>query len=198
MGRYAGLPEVIGEVEKDRLFYKNSRGGITLSGGEPLAQYPFVRDLLRGLKERGLHTALDTSGLAPESLWAEVLPYTDLVLLDIKQLQDEKHRARTGVSNHQILANARRVASRARTWFRLPLIQGFNDDPEDIRALAGMAKDVGAEKISFLPYHDGGAAKRLQIGKEPSPDGIKPPTEEHLQKLRRMVEEMGVAVSVRS
>ncbi len=198
MGRSVGLEELVGEVERDRLFYQNSGGGITLSGGEPLAQPGFVREFLRELKKRGLSTALDTSGLAPESVWAEVLPYTDLVLFDIKKLQDEEHRARTGVGNDLILANARLAASNTRTWFRLPLIQGFNDAPEELRALAEMAKDLGVEKISFLPYHEGGAGKRLQIGREPSPEGMRPPPEGHLQKLRRIVEEKGVKVSLGS
>jgi len=196
MGRFLGLEELIRETEKDRLFYKNSGGGITLSGGEPLAQYPFILHFLQELKERGFHTALDTSGWAPESVWAEVLPYVDLVLFDIKQMKDEKHRARTGVPNCQILANARLAASKARTWFRLPLIQGFNDDPEDLRVLAEMAREMGVEKISFLPYHEGGVTKRAQIGREPSPLASRPPSDEHLQELRRIVEETGVAVSV--
>ncbi len=198
MGRFLGLEELIGEVEKDRLFYKNSGGGVTLSGGEPLAQYPFVRDFLRALKEKGFHTALDTSGLAPESVWAEVLPYVDLILFDIKQLDEEKHRARTGVSNRQILANARLAASRARTWFRLPLIQGFNDDPEDVWVLADLAKEMGVEKISFLPYHEGGVTKRLQIGKEPPRLATRSPSDEHIQKLKELVKKAGVAVSVGS
>jgi len=198
MGRFMGLEELIGEVGKDRLFYKNSGGGVTLSGGEPLAQYPFVVQFLRELKERSFHTALDTSGWAPESVWEEVLSYSDLVLLDIKQLNEEKHRAHTGVPNRQILANARLAASKTRTWFRLPLIQGFNDDPEDLRALADMAKEVGAEKVSFLPYHEGGVTKRLQIGREPSPLAARPPSEDHIQKLKEIVEEQGVAVSVGS
>jgi pyruvate formate lyase activating enzyme len=196
MGRFIGLEELIGEVEKDLLFYKNSGGGVTLSGGEPLAQYPFVLHFLRELKERGFHTALDTSGWAPESVWSAVLPYADLVLFDIKQLNEEKHRARTGVPNRQILANARLAASKARTWFRLPLIQGFNDDPEDLRVLADMAKEMGVEKVSFLPYHEGGVTKRLQIGQEPSPLATRPPSDEHLQKIKKIVEETGVAVSV--
>jgi pyruvate formate lyase activating enzyme len=198
MGQFVDVEELIGEVERDRLFYKNSGGGVTLSGGEPLAQYPFVLHFLRELRERGFHAALDTSGWAPESVWAAILPYADLVLLDIKQLNEEKHRAGTGVSNRQILANARLAASKTRTWFRLPLIQGFNDNPEDLRALADMAKEMGVEKVSFLPYHEGGVIKRQQIGREPSSPAARPPSEEHIQKLKKIIEERGVAVSVGS
>jgi pyruvate formate lyase activating enzyme len=192
------MDEIIREVEKDRPFYGNSGGGVTLSGGEPLSQPEFVLQLLRRLKERGIHTALDTCGFAPEESVAAVVPYTDLVLFDIKQLNDEKHINSTGVSNRLILANARLICSRARTWFRVPLIAGFNDSPEEIEVLAEMAKEMGVEKVSFLPYHAGGAGKRLQIGKKSGPGEMRPSPEEHIQGLKRIVEERGVAVSVGS
>jgi len=198
MGRLAGVDEIIREVEKDRPFYQNSGGGVTLSGGEPLSQPEFVLQLLRRLKEKGIHTALDTCGFAPEEAIAAVLPHADLVLYDIKQLNDEKHMDSTGVSNRLILANAGLVCSRAKTWFRVPLIEGFNDSPEEIETLAHMAKEMGVEKVSFLPYHPGGLAKRLQIGKKSSPGEMKPSPEEQIQKLKRIVEERGVAVSVGS
>jgi pyruvate formate lyase activating enzyme len=198
MGRMAGVDQILREVEKDRPFYENSGGGVTLSGGEPLSQPDFVLQLLRRLKERDFHTALDTCGFAPEEAFAAVLPYTDLVLFDIKQLKDEKHMDSTGVSNRLILSNARLVCSRAKTWFRVPLIDGFNDSPEEIKTLADMAKEMGVEKVSFLPYHQGGVTKRLQIGREPSPLATRSPSDEHLQKLRKIAEERGVAVSVGS
>jgi len=198
MGRLAGVDEIVREVEKDRPFYQNSGGGVTLSGGEPLSQPEFALQLLRRLKERGIHTALDTCGFAPEETVDAVFPHADLVLFDIKQLNDGKHMNSTGVSNQLILANARRVCSRARTWFRVPLIGGFNDSPEEIETLAHMAREVGAEKISFLPYHSGGLTKRLQIGKTSSPGEMRPSPEEQIQKLKRIVEKRGVAVSVRS
>ncbi len=198
MGQLAGLGEIIQEVEKDRPFYKNSGGGVTLSGGEPLSQLDLVLQLLRRLKESDIHTALDTCGFAPEEAIAAVIPYTDLVLFDIKQLNDQKHMNSTGVSNRLILSNARLVCSRAKTWFRVPLIEGFNDSPEEINTLADMAKEMGVEKVSFLPYHEGGVTKRLQIGLEPSRLATRSPADEHIQKLRKIVEERGVAVSVGS
>ena len=198
IGQIAGVDEILGEVEKDRPFYENSGGGVTLSGGEPLSQPDFVLQLLRRMKERDIHTTLDTCGFAPEEAVAAVLPYTDLVLFDIKQLNDEKHMDSTGVSNRLILSNARLVCSRAKTWFRVPLIEGFNDSPEEIKTLADMAKEMRVEKISFLPYHEGGVTKRLQIGREPSPLPTRSPSDEHLQKLRKIVEERGLAVSVGS
>ncbi len=198
MGRTAGVDEILREVEKDRVFYENSGGGVTLSGGEPLSQPEFVLQLLRRLKERGIHTTLDTCGFAPKEAVAAVLPYTDLVLFDIKQLNDEKHMDSTGVSNRLILSNARLVCSRAKAWFRVPLIEGFNDSLEEIKTLADMAKGMGVKKVSFLPYHEGGVTKRLQLGREPCRLATRSPADEHIQKLRKIVEERGVIVSVGS
>jgi pyruvate formate lyase activating enzyme len=198
MGQMARVDEILREVEKDRPFYENSGGGVTLSGGEPLSQPDFVLQLLRRLKEREIHTALETCGFAPEEAVAAVIPYTDLVLFDIKQLNEEKHMNSTGVSNRLILSNARLVCSRAKTWFRVPLIEGFNDSPEEIERLADMAKEMGVEKVSFLPYHTGGAVKRLQIGEKSGPGEKRPSSEEHIQKLKNILEERGVAVSVGS
>ena len=104
----------------------------------------------------------------------------------------------TGVSNRLILSNARLVCSRAKTWFRVPLIDGFNDSPEEIKTLADMAKEMGVEKVSFLPYHQGGVTKRLQIGREPSSLANRSPSDEHLQELRKIVGDRGMAVSVGS
>jgi pyruvate formate lyase activating enzyme len=150
------------------------------------------------LKERDIHTALDTCGFASEEAVAAVIPYTDLFLFDIKQLNDESHMNSTGVSNRLILSNARLVCSRAKTWFRVPLIEGFNDSPEEIETLADMAKKMGVEKVSFLPYHTGGAVKRLQIGEKSGPGEKRPSSEEHIQKLIKIVGELGLAVSVGS
>jgi pyruvate formate lyase activating enzyme len=198
MGQMARVDEILREVEKDRPFYENSGGGVTLSGGEPLSQPEFVLQLLRRLKERDIHTALDTCGFAPVEAIAAVVPYADLVLFDIKQLNDKKHVDSTGVSNRLILANARLVCTKAKTWFRVPLIEGFNDSPEEIETLAEMAKAMGVEKVSFLPYHAGGAVKRLQIGKKSGPGEKRPSSEEHIQKLIKIVRELGLAVSVGS
>jgi pyruvate formate lyase activating enzyme len=196
MGRDSDSAEIIQEVGKDRLFYQNSGGGVTLSGGEPLGQPQFVRKLLRDLKERGYHTALDTCGFAAEPIFADILPYTDLVLFDIKQLNDQKHLASTGVSNRLILTNARMVSTRVRTWFRIPLIEGFNDSPEEVRIVADMARDMGVEKISFLPYHEGGRAKRSQLGQGFWNWPVRAPSENHIQRLKKIAEERGVKVSV--
>jgi len=196
IGKYMDLAEIVQEVETDRIFYLNSGGGVTLSGGEPLAQYDVTLKLLQTFKADGLHTALDTCGYASEEIFEEILPYVDLVLFDIKQLDAAQHRKYTGVDNERILRIARFVSQKARTWLRIPLIEGFNDSPEDMKKVAQMAKELGVEKISLLPYHEGGQSKSLQIGKVYRTPWAKTPTEEHIQRLKEIASEMGVTTTV--
>jgi pyruvate formate lyase activating enzyme len=130
-------PEAIfAEVEKDAIFYETSGGGVTLSGGEPMAQVEFVRELAGLCKEAELHVALDTCGTAAWERYEQVLPMVDLVLYDLKILDAERHRAATGVGNARILDNARRIAAAGMPmWIRTPIIPGYTDGQENITAL---------------------------------------------------------------
>lgn len=192
VGRYVDVEEIVSEAERDRIFYKNSGGGVTVSGGEALVQHEFVGRLFRALKQSGLHAALDTTGFAPGEVFDELLPYLDLVLFDLKQLDPVKHLEFTGVDNKLILANARKAALTVPTWFRVPLIEGFNDSLDHIRAVARMALELGVEKISLLPYHEGGKTKAAQIGKKYLMDEAKAPDEERVEELLKLAAGMGV------
>ena len=131
------------EVQKDTIFYETSNGGVTLSGGEPMAQAGFVRELGELCKEAGLHVALDTCGLVPWERYQQVLPLVDLVLYDLKILDAERHHAATGVANDRILDNARRIAATGMPlWIRTPIIPGFTDSRENI---AGLGDFIAAE-----------------------------------------------------
>jgi len=195
-GDYMTVDEVIEEVAKDKLFYKNSGGGVTISGGEPLVQYAFLTKMLKALKENGYHVALDTTGYASADVLTSVLSCVDLVLFDIKHLDDETHRKVTGVSNKIILSNAREVAKSVRMWFRVPLIEDVNDSVDEISKVAKLAREVGAEKISLLPYHEGGVSKSQQIGREYLMPKAKSPSEAHIQELKRRVVKIGINVTV--
>ncbi len=197
-GQVMAQGEVLHEVLRDELFYRNSGGGVTVSGGEPLSQVEFLIGFLGALKEKGLHAALDTSGYAPEKVFARVVPLVDLVLFDIKHLDDKKHRQYTGVSNQVILANARLAAGKVRTWFRVPLIEYFNDSLDHMARVAEMAGETGVEKISLLPYHAGGLAKSNQIGREYLMTEARAPSDERIQALRQMISGKGIAVTVGS
>lgn len=195
-GQPTQVMDIVNEAERDLVFYQTSGGGVTISGGEPLFQPAFTIELLQALKDRGLHTALDTSGYAPSEVFREAAAATDLILLDLKHLDPEMHKQYTGVDNRLILANAQAATSAAALWIRIPLIQGFNDSREHIQSLAELAKDLGAEKLSLLPYHQGGQVKSEQIGKVYQLAGGKPPDQSRIQILMDIAARTSLSVDI--
>lgn len=167
IGRTVGIDELVAEVEKDRIFYEQSGGGVTFSGGEPLLQAEFVSGLSDALRARGFHSALDTSGLAAWDVLKKIALKSDLVLYDLKIIDDAAHRKYTGVSNRRILENLRRLSTLGREiWIRLPLVPGVNDDDRNIRATADFLKPLGnIARVSLLAYHRGGCEKSRNLGK---------------------------------
>jgi pyruvate formate lyase activating enzyme len=198
VGREVTVSQLIAELERDAIFFDSSGGGVTLSGGEPLMQAEFSRDLLRALKERGLHTALDTSGLADPQVFQEIEGSVDLILYDIKSLDEQTHLAYTGASNRLILANLRLLAEMGiPLWIRLPLLSGINTGNEEIAALAKLLQPMpNVEQINLLPYHLGGSAKyrRLQDGQEPETFGA--PSQEELAGIKGRLEKAGFKVKI--
>jgi len=187
---------VLEEVLKDRIFYKNSGGGMTVSGGEPLAQGRFVMQLLERCKREGLHTALDTSGYGH---WAELealLPLIDLLLFDIKHLDPAEHRRTTGVGNERILENLEKASGLVPVWLRIPLIASFNDSAKHIKKIALLGKTMGAQKISLLPYHEGGRSKNEQLGRTDQLAEIKAPRDEHIHTLQGIIERAGLKATI--
>jgi len=195
-GKKMSAEEIMEEVLKDKLFYKNSGGGVTVSGGEPLAQSRFTLQLLRCCKREGLRTALDTSGHGRWEDMEELLELTDLLLFDIKHLEADEHKKTTGVDNKMILDNLRRAAGKARLWLRVPLIAGYNDAKNHIKQVTLLAKETGAQKISLLAYHEGGKTKSSQLDIDYALPQAKPPTDKRIQSLKALVEDAGIAVSI--
>ena len=196
VGAYVTTAEVMAEIEKDELFYRNSGGGVTVSGGEPLLQWKFVRQLLQACKERHLHTALDTCGYVRWTALKSVLEYVDLVLYDIKHMDPQLHKEGTGVDNSLILENLHRIPSGMKIWLRIPLIAGYNDSFENLRKVVELALEVNAEKISALLYHDWATGKYGSLGREYSYWEAKPPSAEHIEQLKNMSEDLGVQFTV--
>jgi len=197
-GRYMDVQEVVDEVMKDDDFYRNSGGGMTVSGGEALWQSDFVAGLLEACKRRGLHTALDTSGFSSWEKMSRVLKFADLVLFDIKHLDPQKHKETTSVGNDLILENLNKTAKMKSIWLRMPVIAGFNDSDEYIRQVAALGKRIHAEKISLLPYHEGGKSKSGQLGRIYNYSEAKAPDDEHLQRLKNLIAVEGINVSIGS
>ena len=190
IGRDVTVEEMLQVVEKDRAYYYRSGGGMTLSGGECLCQPEFARDLLRGAKERGIHTAIESMAGMPWENIQMVLPYLDLYLMDIKHTNPEKHKAFTGRSNERMLENARKTAlsGMTRLVIRVPVIPGFNDTVEEIQGIARFAATLpGVDKIHLLPYHRLGQDKYSGLGREYLLDGVLPPSAEHMETLKKAV-----------
>jgi pyruvate formate lyase activating enzyme len=195
-GRKMGVEEIITEVLKDKLFYKNSGGGVTISGGEPLSQSGFVLQLLKYCKAEGLHTALDTSGYGRWEELEKLLALVDVLLFDIKHLDASKHQKATGVDIKIILDNLAKAARRTPVWLRVPLISRFNDSAAHIKNIALLGKNISAQKISFLPYHKGGESKNNQLGKIHPIPKAKAPTDKLIQTLKKIVEKEGLTVTI--
>lgn len=163
VGRLVTVDEVIEEVEKDKPFY-GPDGGLTISGGEPLYQPGFTKELLKISKEKGISTVLDTTGYAKWEVLEDVLAYTDMVLLDIKHMDPVKHREWTGVSNEKILDNAKLIADKCETRVSMPLVPGFNNSRDNLIATAEFLSTINVEWVDIVPLHALGSSKYEYLG----------------------------------
>lgn len=188
-GQRATVGGVMEEVLRDRIFYDNSSGGVTLSGGEPLAQPEFTRALLEAARDEGVHTALDTSGYAPWRTLEGILEFTDLVLYDLKQMDSGVHRALTGVPNELIIENLRRLDGHGiPIWIRIPLIPGQNDGDTNFHALGELLSGLAnVERLEILGYHRLAESKYERAGMEYTLKGLESPTEEEIESRRRIL-----------
>jgi glycyl-radical enzyme activating protein len=166
IGRKVTVEEVLNEVLKDKPFYDNSGGGMTVSGGEPMMQFEFTAALLRAAKEAGLHTCLDTSGFAPIDKYLKLLDVVDIFLYDIKDTDPERHKKTTGVPLPSILDNLKKLdAAGGKTILRCPLIPGINADDEHLKGIAAVANSLtNVIEITLHPYHPLGRSKSDRIG----------------------------------
>jgi len=188
VGQMVSVRELLKEVEKDMPFYKSSDGGVTISGGEPLAQPEFTREILKACKERGIHTVLDTSGYGRWSDLEKIIKYVDITLYDIKHMNPLKHKAYTGASNELILGNVRRMGQKKMPIvIRLAIIPKINDSKEHINELIELTKEVLALRVDLLPYHRLGVSKYKMLGREYGLQGLEPPTREHLNRVRDLL-----------
>ena len=171
---------------------------MTISGGEPLCQIDFVVEVLQGLKENGIHTALDTTGYAPWETLARTTPYVDLYLYDLKHMDSAKHKATVAVPNEQIKENARKLAEAGKKLqVRIPVIPMFNWDEENIRATAEFCAGLGeaVQMVQLLPYHNLGVMKYLRIS-DGKPMEATPPSDEKMAQLRDLMASYGLKVTI--
>jgi pyruvate formate lyase activating enzyme len=196
MGKEMTVQEVFKDIKGDEKFYKRSKGGMTLTGGEPLFQPDFSRNLLSLCRQAGIHTAIETCGYANWETLKDVLQFADLVLYDLKQMISEKHRQYTGVSNNLILDNVRKIYHELKipVWARVPIIPGYNDSIENIRDTAGfVAAELGTSvPVHLLAYHQLGETKYERLGKEGKKLFVTPPANEHMLELQKIAASYGL------
>ncbi|HPD15380.1 MAG TPA: glycyl-radical enzyme activating protein [Planctomycetota bacterium] len=195
-GRELTADEVVAEVLRDKPFYDNSGGGVTLSGGEPLLQADFCAEVLSRCRARGVHTALDTAACVPWAAFERVLPDTRLVLLDLKLADSDRHRRATGAGNELILANARRLGTTGVPLrVRVPIVPGWTDDEGNLAAIADIARELpNLEGVELLPYHRFAESKYQRLGRAYALEGTQAPEEARLSRLAAVVSERGVRV----
>lgn len=196
-GREMTVSEVMEEIKKDRTFYVDSRGGVTFSGGEPLLQSRYLKEILEECKKENIHTAVDTAGNVPFKAFLDVMDDTDLFLFDLKMMDREKHKEYTGASNDLILENLKKLAAlRKRILIRIPVIPGVNDQKEEIRKMTDFIKALDIEAVELLPYHNLGGSKYESLSIPYELTELKTPSKEEMTVLGELFEKSGIKVKV--
>jgi pyruvate formate lyase activating enzyme len=198
MGRYVTAREVFERVAADAIFYHRSGGGVTLSGGEPLAQPEFAISLLKLCREAAIHTTLDTCGYGGWETLRRVLEYVDLVLYDLKHMDPAEHQKHTGVSNDLILENAKKIHALSIPMLaRVPLIPGYNDTAENIAATAHfIVHELDSINVHLLPYHRLGETKYARMERPTESISVQPPGDEYMEKIKEVFESFGLIVKL--
>jgi len=205
VGRSVTVEELLAEILRDRIFFDDSGGGVTFSGGEPLSQPDFLAAALEACRGAGVHTAVDTSGFCRLEDLLRIAPWADLFLFDLKHMDDARHRELTGVSNRRILENLSALAGRLaasgavpvadppRIRIRVPVIPGMNDDAANFSAVARFAASLpGVRRIDLLPYHAHGLGKLERLGGSAPAEAIAPVDPAHLDLLAAVVRDAGL------
>jgi pyruvate formate lyase activating enzyme len=224
-GKEYSVDELMEIILKDRIFFEESGGGVTLSGGEPVMQIDFIEELLKRLKSENIHTAVDTSGIMPFEYYERIYKYTDLFLYDIKLFDEYKHKIFTGCSNDIIIDNLKKLAALysntdIKTSFesiltdknksnlynnsdtnrginiRLPIIEGVNADDDHINSIIKLISGLGIKSINLLPYHNISEHKYKNLNKQYQGDGMDVPSEEKMNSFKNKLEAKGYIVII--
>jgi len=197
-GRPMEVEDVLAEVLRDRVYFDESGGGVTFSGGEPLAQAAFLKALLLACRRHELNTAVDTCGFCRREDLLGIAGLVDLFLYDLKVIDDEKHRLYTGVSSEPILQNLKALAEvHSNIRIRVPVIPGWNDDRRNLVATAEIASALpSVRQVQLLPYHAMGVHKERQLNRQPRLDAVAPPEPARLWELAGLFAERGLRAYV--
>jgi pyruvate formate lyase activating enzyme len=199
-GREVTCRQVLEEIEKDDIFFFHSGGGVTISGGEPLIQIDFVKDVLSGCKQGGIHTAVETSGHVSWEKFLAVLPLIDAILIDIKIYDSKHHKKLTGHGNERIISNIKRIDQLdfpIDLYIRIPLVPGINDSENNLLATAEFCKQLKKFKeLHILPYHRLGVKSYRFINMDYPLDQIESPTIEVIENKVEKLRQTGIAVKI--
>lgn len=197
IGKEYDIRALLDVVERDRPFYEQSGGGVTVSGGEPTLQFDFLLDFFKTAKEAGLNTVIETCGAFAWSKFKRLLPYLDLIYFDLKVIDEKEHERLTRTSNKRILANARRlVESGKKVVFRVPLVPGMTDTEQNLSDLIDLLGELEREEVHLLPYHKMGESKLQRIDSSLEPLDLEPFSDERLAEIRSRFEVAGIKVSI--
>jgi len=198
IGKKLTTEEVIKEIEKDLVFYKESGGGVTFSGGEPLGQSEFLEGLLSGCRKKKIHTAVDTSGYISWEILNKISPKVDLFLYDLKLMDNERHKKYTGEFNELILENLKKLSSvHNNILVRFPVIPGINDDYQNIKEIGKFLSSLKITQVNLLPYHYIGIDKYRRLGMTYRLAGIQSPSEERLSEISVILSKFNLNVKLR-
>lgn len=183
-GKPMTVEEALAEVMKDEPFYANSGGGLTVSGGEPMLQFQFTKELLESAKAKSVHTCLETCGCVSGNRMREVRPFVDVFLYDIKDTDAERHRAHTGVANGEILTNLRELdRAGAAIILRCPIIPGLNDRPDHFHGVGRLTYELPhVQGVEILPYHPLGTSKSARLGRKSALPDVATPAEDVVEE----------------
>jgi len=197
-GKKITVNDLMALILKERIFFEQSGGGVTLSGGEPLLQPDFVIALLKECRRFEIHTAVDTCGFVSRSVLMEILPLTDLFLYDIKHMDNEKHLKYTGVDNETILSNLKTLGNAgALIYARMPFIPEINTDEKNLHSTGAFLRSVGGVvKVNLLPYHNAAEEKHRRWNSEYRLKGLNAPSEELLKDRAAILESYGLKIEV--
>lgn len=197
VGEFKTIDEIISEVMKDEVFYEESDGGVTLSGGEVLYQAEFATELLRRLKEKGIHTASETTGFAKPEVFRNYIQQVDLLYFDVKHHDDAQHKIGTGVALKPILDNlVIALTEHPNLMVRVPVIPDYNDGVENAEAFAQLFQQLGVNEVELLPFHQFGDKKYTFLDREYQMQNIPQLHMEDLDYFKRILEKHGVDCQV--
>jgi len=198
-GRQATVPEIMAEIDKDIIFYDQSGGGVTFSGGEPLFQPDFLSALIQACQEQKLHTCLDTAGYAPPKIFNRFISEIDLFLFDLKIMDDRQHQDETGVSNKFIFQNLQALCQSGKpVIIRIPLIPGRTDSGENITQMAEYILSLtNVTEINLLPFHPTAAHKYARLKQKNPMAGILPLSGERIEEIKTKMISMGIRQAIK-